>query len=134
MSEKANNLDETVEMYSTKYDDVLLLSAGDDLTEDLVGYITKELSDEELDQIDVHRELDRRDDLASEPITIACLIGASSAVAVAVGRIVERWLETKRQEEQINLTMTAYKESPEAGKAVAGIVRTHAGVASPHCS
>jgi hypothetical protein len=122
-----SDLDEAVTKFGATQDDVFLLSANDS-TEDLVSFLTSELSDAELDEIDVYRELKRRGDLASEPLTAAVLIGVSGKLILTVGRIIERWLENRRQKEQIELTMIAFKESRRAGEAVSDIVRSNAGV------
>ncbi len=113
--------------YASRYDGVLKFSAGED-SEGFIRFLTSELSDDELDDIDVHRLLDRKDDLASEPITAAVLIGLGSVVVRAVGRIVERWLEKERQREQVELVIEAYKVSPEVAKVVSDIVTAHARV------
>jgi hypothetical protein len=108
---------------------ILEIDAGP-LTEDLVSYVTEQLDDETLDQIEVGRELDRPDDFASEPITISViLIFTTTAAVIEVGRMVERWIEKKRQEGQVNLLIKAYTVSTEAGEAVEKAVAKHSEVA-----
>jgi hypothetical protein len=107
----------------------LVFKAGD-LTEDLISYIADELAKQDvnmLDEVEIGRELHRPDALAGEPITIAVLlVCGTTAATIEVGRIVERWLENRRQREQIKLTIEAFKLSDKAGEAVAGIAEKNA--------
>lgn len=119
--------EQTAQEYSERHEDVLTLTAGE-LTEDLIRFVTGELDDEVLDDVDVHRVLARQDDLASEPITIAVVLGLSTATVVAVGRIIERWIEKKRQRENIELTIEAFKLGPKAGQLIGNLARSHAEV------
>src|SRR4051794_6591778 len=127
MTERGLPLDAVIQQFSSDHDEVLLLSAGEH-TEELARFITEGLSDDELDQVDVWRDIERRDDLAAEPLTVALLIGVGGTVAVTVGRIIERWLENRRQRQQVELAITAYGVSNEAGKEVVGLLRAHARV------
>lgn len=119
--------DQAAYNYMKRHDDVLALAAGE-LSEDLIRFVTAELDDEVLDEVDVYRVLDRQDDLASEPITIAVVLGLGTAATYSVGRIVERWIEKKRQHENIELVIEAYKVAPEAGRIVADLARNHSEV------
>jgi len=56
-----------------------------DLTDDLAVFITQALSDEELDEIGVTRELDKDAKVASEAITIAVALTFATKVAVGGG-------------------------------------------------
>jgi hypothetical protein len=113
---------------------------GED-TEDLISYVVAELADPKinllvqadpkvnlLDEVEIDRQLHRPDDMAGEPITIGVLVVCGTVTAtIAVGRIVERWMENKRQEKQIKLTIAAFTTSEAAGKAVAEIAKKNAG-------
>jgi hypothetical protein len=66
--------------------------------------------------------------LASEPVTAAVLIGLGSAAVVSVGRIIERWIEKRRQAENLNLVLQAYRVSEEAGAVLAETAKRHAEV------
>lgn len=119
---------QVAEDYINRHEDVLTLAAGE-LSEDLISFVAAELDDEMLDGVDIHRVMERRDDLASEPITISIVLGLSTAAAVAaVGRIVERWIEKKRQLEHLKVIMEAYKVGPEAAQILAELARAHAEV------
>jgi len=111
-----------------RFDTVISVSAGEN-TEELVRYITSELDDESLDQIEIDRNLDRRGDLASEPITVAALVGLAGVTVVTVGRIIERWQESRRQRDQSKTIIEAFKLSDDAGEAVAELASRHADVA-----
>jgi hypothetical protein len=115
-------LDVKIVEYRKKHENVILLSAGE-YSEDLIEYITDQLDDEALDTMDVYRELERQDDLAAEPITAAVLIGVPSVIAV--GRIIERWIEKRRQAENLKLVLKAYKISESAGKGAAEVAGRH---------
>jgi ribosomal protein S12 methylthiotransferase accessory factor YcaO len=60
-------------------------------------------------------------------IRSASNLGTAAAVA-AVGRIIERWIEKRRQRENIELTIEAYKLDPEAARIVADLALAHAEV------
>ncbi len=81
------------------------IEAGDQ-TEDLIQFVTKQLDDATLDEIEIKREVEWPSGLASEPITIAVtMIGMT--VIVEVTRLVERWLEKKRQIETLKIVASA---------------------------
>lgn len=123
----SSNKEQAAQDYMNRHEDVLTLAAGE-LSEDLISFVAAELDDEMLDGVDIYRVMERRDDLASEPITIAIVCGLGATAIVAVGRIIERWLENKRQRETIELTIHAYKISAEAAQIIAGIALKHAEV------
>jgi hypothetical protein len=106
----------------------IVIGAGD-LTEDLVSFVTATLADDVLDAVDVGRELDRQNNFASEPITIAAILICTTSAVIEIGRIVETWLENKREDDQTRLVIEAYTASPEAGAAVERAVTGHAKVA-----
>ncbi|WP_138731646.1 hypothetical protein [Modestobacter excelsi] len=110
-----------------QFDTVMSVSAGDD-TEDLVRYITSQLDNDSLDQVEVVRDLDRRGDLASEPITVAALVAVTGVTVVTIGRIIERWLENRRQHAEAKMLITTYQLSKEAGDAYAALASRHADV------
>jgi len=98
-------------------------------TESLLEFVLAEFDDEELDIIQVERETVEGEGLASEPTTVLAVIGLTSVVAIGVCRLIERYLEEKRQRENIKLVLVAYGVSNEAGMAVARIAESHANVA-----
>jgi hypothetical protein len=53
-------------------------------TESLLQFITNELDDKTLDQIEVHRNVAEPDNLATEPLTIAAALLLSPPLVVAV--------------------------------------------------
>jgi hypothetical protein len=97
-------------------------------TEDLLQFITAELDDETLDAIGVERRPMKGGTLASEPFTASAMLTLAAAGVVAVGRIIERWLEKQRQLEQLKLVAEGFKQSDEAGKALAKLSEKHAAV------
>ena len=128
MSWSEQELRTHVEKLRGEFDTVISLSAGDE-TESLVRFITNELDDESLDHMEVMRDLERRRDLASEPVTVAALLGLGGVTAVAVGRIIERWQENRRQREAAKTIIEAFKVSKDAGIALTELESRHADVA-----
>lgn len=124
---RTSNKEQAVQDYIGRHEDVLTLAAGE-LSEDLISYVAGKLDDDMLDGVEIYRDMERRDDLASEPVTIGIAIGLSTAAVVAVGRIIERWIEKRRQRENVELVIEAYKLAPEAGRIIAGLAMKHAEV------
>jgi hypothetical protein len=116
-----------IDLYSREHENVLLLSS-DELTEDLIRYFATELDDDTLDQMDVLRHLVRRDDLASEPVTACVLIGLGGTAVVVVGRMIERWIEMRRQAEHLAVVVEGFRVSDEAGRTLADLAARHAEV------
>lgn len=106
----------------------LYLEAGS-RTEDLLTFITTELDDDVLDQVEIDRQGLKSDRLATEPVTIAATLTLATTTVVIVGRIIERWLENDRQLEQLRLVATGFERSDEAGRALAALGKENAKVA-----
>lgn len=105
----------------------LWIDAGEK-TGSLVDFITNELDDDTLDQTEVDREIDPTTKLASEPITLTVTFTLSVTTAIAIARIVERWLETDRQIRTMKLVADGFKQSDEAGKALAKLADKHTSI------
>lgn len=103
------------------------LKAGD-ATEELISFITNGLPDELLDATEIEREHPKDFQVASEPITFGVLMTLTPVAAIAVARLLEKWLEARRQCEHIKLVLEAFDLSGEAGAAVARIAEKHADV------
>lgn len=106
----------------------LVLDAGHQ-TEDLLAFLTNELDNDTLDQIEIERQGLKSDKLATEPVTIAATLTLATTAVVVVGRIIERWLENQRQLEQLRVVATGFDRSDEAGKALAALGKENAKVA-----
>ncbi len=102
----------------------LRIEAGDQ-TEDLIQFVTKELDDATLDEIDISREVSKPSGLASEPITISVTFLGIAAI-VAVTRLVERWLENKRQGAAIRMLVDA--PTDEVRRMLVEVEKKHADV------
>ena len=109
----------------------LRLEAGD-RTEERLQFVTAELDDATLDEVDVHREIGPPSGVASEPITAAVTLTLGTAAVVAVLRIVERWLEKQRQLETMRIIAEGFSQSDEAGKQLAKLAETHAGISTSY--
>jgi hypothetical protein len=106
----------------------LLIEAGS-VTGELVDFITNELDDEEIDSIVVDRKLAEPSDLANEPITLAVTlttVGVTTIVVIA--RLIERWMETRRQTTMMKIVAEGFEKSDSAGKALAKIAERHSAI------
>jgi hypothetical protein len=103
------------------------LMAGDD-TEDLISFVANELPPELLDAMEIERIHAEDIQVASEPITVGALISLTSVAAIAVTRLLEKWIENRREREHMNLVVRAFGVSDEAGRALAELARKHADV------
>lgn len=101
------------------------IEAGDQ-TENLIQFVTKELDDATLDEIEINREVAKPSGLVSEPITIAVTVALGTAAIAAVTRLVERWLENNRQLKTLSIVADA--PSDEARKLLTGLAEKHAQV------
>jgi hypothetical protein len=109
----------------------LRLEAGD-LTEELLRFVTAELDDATLDQIEVERTRRASEGLASEPLTAAATLTLATTAVVAVTRLIERWLEKQRQLETLTIVAEGFTESDEAGRELAKLAASHANVSVKH--
>lgn len=108
---------------------ILEFKKGSTDLEDLLQFITHELSDEELDDLELEREQAPTSGFAGEPATIAAVITVSVSLTIAVTRLIERWLEKKSEEKQISLLIHAFTISPEAGAAVLALGQKYSDIA-----
>src|SRR6266404_3186120 len=95
----------------------LLIEAGDD-TENLLQFITSELDDQTLDQIEVQRSVAKPENLATEPLTIAAALVLTPPLVIVVGRIIERWLENRNQLAHLKIVAEGFNQSDEAGRSL----------------
>jgi hypothetical protein len=102
----------------------LTLSAGPE-TEALVNFIFKELSDQLVDQIDLKRVTPATGGVAREFITTGALLTLAPALALPVFRLIERWMETNRQREAVNVIYQASKQDKELMKTLAELEKRH---------
>ncbi|MDM7175244.1 hypothetical protein QUH50_25515 [Klebsiella variicola] len=105
----------------------LILSMNEG-TEDLWQYILENISDSALDEIEVDRDIKDPSSLASEPVTAALILSLSSLTAATILRLVERWMENKKQHEQLEIVLRGFSISDEARKAAASLAQKHADV------
>jgi hypothetical protein len=104
----------------------LFLNAGEE-TEDLLEFITRQLDDKELDELHFER-IHPDQSLASEPITIAAVCTLSATVAYSVTRLLEKWLETRRQREVRRDLLIFWEKDPALGKKLCDLERVHSSV------
>jgi hypothetical protein len=104
----------------------LRIEAGTE-TESLLQAVLAEFDDTTLDTLEFEREQDRGDGLASEPITAAVVLTSlSTPLIITISRAVQKWLENRRQEKAMSLTLKAFDVSVEAGRALAELAKAHA--------
>jgi hypothetical protein len=106
---------------------ILELSVGS-RTEELLQFVTAELTDEQIDLIEIERSHDRSDKLATEPLTVAATLTLSTTLVIAIGRIIERWIEKQNQLEHMKIVAAGFQASDEAGKGLAKLSEKHASV------
>jgi hypothetical protein len=97
-------------------------------TEELWQFIIENLNDSELDAIDVEREYAPAEGLANEPITTAIVLTLSTTALLTLGRIIEKWIENKRQEQHIRAVLKGFKESDDAGRAMLELAKRHGNI------
>lgn len=103
----------------------ILINNGE-YTEELLQYIFNEFSDNELDNITIERKYqEETSGYLGEPLTTAALLGLSATAIIGVIRIIERWLEHKKQERQMHLVLEGFKQSDEAGKALTQLAKNN---------
>lgn len=105
----------------------LYLEAGRD-TRDLVTFITSNLSDDLLDYIEV-QEVNRQDALASEPFMVAAFVTLGTSSVYAVTRLIEKWIELRRQAKARHDITTAWEKDPKLGMELARLEKKFSGVA-----
>jgi hypothetical protein len=98
----------------------LHLDAGDQ-TEELLSFLTNELDDATLDTIEVERRAVKSEKLATEPFTAAATLTLATTTVVVIGRLIERWLENRRQIEHLHVVAEGFSQSDEAGKALSAL-------------
>jgi hypothetical protein len=94
------------------------LSVGDN-TEALLQDILSGLTDAQLDELEIERALET-------------VITGSAILITAVLRLVERHLETRRQERALTLVAEGFREDPELGRILADVTKKHSEVAVAH--
>lgn len=107
--------------------ETLEISANEQ-TEEIVQFLLSQLSEDEIDALQIERLVKRPERLASEPITTAVLITLGTVGASAVLRLLERWLENKRQLAHLRLVADGFSRSDEAGKQLAALAAKHSTV------
>jgi hypothetical protein len=107
--------------------DRIAIAAGRD-TEDLVNFIFQQLPDEVVDEVDLKRLSPEEAGVARELLTTAAILTASSTIAVSVVRLIERWVEARRQREAVELIYEAGKENPDVVKVLTELEKHHSNV------
>ena len=103
----------------------LSLKCGSE-TESLIRYITENLSDEQLDTIEVDREFNKVSGVGGEPLTITAILTLTPIITLAVTRLIERWFENKRQDAHNKLIIgVADKVSDESMKALVELIKSN---------
>lgn len=99
----------------------------EDHTEELISFITNNLEDEVLDEVDLSR-LHAESSVASEPTTIAAVMILSSTAIYATARLIEKWLELQRQKDVRDTLRVAWDKDEDLGKAMLEIEKLHSNV------
>jgi hypothetical protein len=105
----------------------ILIDAGDE-TEALLQFIAKELDDKTLDEIEVVRDVAKSENLATEPLTVTATLALATGSLIPVARIIERWMENRKQATQLRIVLEGFQQSDDAGKALADVAKTYSKV------
>jgi hypothetical protein len=106
----------------------LTIEAGSK-TEQLWKEIHNSLSDDLLDSVGVERTHAPGEGSANEPVTIAVTLAIPTiAITVGIVRIIEKWLENKRQEGQLTLLIEGASSAPEAVEDLRRLAEKHSEV------
>lgn len=114
--------------------ETLFLSAGN-RTNELLKFVLSELSDDEVDAIEVQREVQRDAGLAREPVTTSAVLALASTMTIVVGRLIERWLQANAHETHLKIVYRAAEGSgPEVAEILARLADKYADVEIRHGS
>jgi hypothetical protein len=95
-------------------------------TESLVNFIFQNLPDDVVDQIDLTRLSPEAGGVAREPVTTAAILTFGSVLSVQIFRLIEKWMEQKRQQQAVTLIYEASKNGDsEAVKVLADLEKRH---------
>ncbi|WP_299636339.1 hypothetical protein [uncultured Ruegeria sp.] len=105
------------------------VSAGTE-TDELISYIFNEMTDDEADAVDVERVSDHSGDIAFEPVSATAIFAVTSATAFLVLRLIEQWVEGRRQDKQIEALVRASQTgvSDDVVKALTELSKKHADI------
>jgi hypothetical protein len=94
-------------------------------TEILLQYIIENLSEEQSMEVEVEREFDKVSGVGGEPFTVTAILTLTPIITIAVTRLIERWIEARKQEKQMILIIEAFRISEVAGKKLAEIAKNN---------
>ncbi len=109
----------------------ICISFGEE-TETLLQELLDEIDDDMLDNLSIDRKLKESEGLAGEPITTGAIITAGTVVLSAILRLIERYLEEKRQHRDMKIVAEGFKTHPDLGAMLADIAKKNADVSISH--
>jgi hypothetical protein len=71
------------------------------------------LSDDQLDNVEVTREFEIVSGVGGEPLTTSFILAMSPVITISIIRLIERWLENRRQEAQNKLFIEALNQASD---------------------
>ncbi len=105
----------------------IAITSGDD-TEYLLQDLLKEIDDENLDNLQIAREIEKSKGLAGEPITTGAIITGSVIVLSVLLRLIERVLEQQHQYKTMKIVAEGFDSHPELGKILAEMAKKNSEV------
>ena len=96
--------------------------------DELLRYLMENISDEEIDGLELEKITEPSKGIAYEPVTVAAVIVASTPIALAVLRLLERFLQDHTHHKIINLVWDAGRDNPALSSTLASLGKTYAGV------
>lgn len=109
----------------------LVLELGSE-TEEITQRILDALGDDLIDEVQIERKIESSTGLAGEPITISSLVVGSSIVISAALRVLERYMEIRRQEGQMRIVAEGFDRDAKLGQALADLAASHASISVSH--
>lgn len=107
-----------------EHEKVALLSGVE--TESLVNFIFQNLPDDVVDQIELTRVSPESGGIAREAVTTAAILTFGSVLSVPIFRLIEKWMEQRRQQQAVALIYEASKSGDgEAAKVLADLEKKH---------
>lgn len=108
--------------------DAMFSIETDGKLDDILQYVMDRVSDEEIDQLELERVAGAASGIAYEPVTIAAIIAASTPVALAVLRLIERYLQGREHRDTLRIVSSSAHDNPQISRELASLAKSYAGV------
>jgi hypothetical protein len=103
------------------------LTITGDMTTELWKFVGAQLTDEQIDALEVDREEVRSHGIQSEPVSATIVLGGAAIAGVV--KLIGRWLENRHLERELEIVAEGFKQDSETGQALTEIAKAHTKVA-----